>query len=123
MAIFDDLRNNLPTILAAQNVGATILYTIVTPGTYDPGAGTTVPTTGGQSLTNSIIEDVSGIELMLGVVEVGDKKISVPAADFAGTPTPGDRITYRSLTYLVQSVKAVEAGGAILLYEFNCRKA
>lgn len=105
--------------------GKEVLYQIVTAGAYDPATASAAPA-GEYQLMKAIVEDYSlqgsGQAFASGLVESGDKKLTIAGALFVEAPTPGDLVTIDGGVYTVLNVKAVYSGELVAIYEIQCRK-
>lgn len=123
MSLFDDLPDIIAEVLNDAELGfQTVTLTTTTPGTYDPATGTT---SGGSTSTQSVravVEDYKGLALLNGLIQAGDKKITLPAANLTTAPKPTDTVTVGSLTYAVVGVSTVQPGPAAVIYELQCRR-
>lgn len=122
MVDFSDVAALVSEVITSEGLGASVVLTTVTAGTYDPATGAATPSTSTATVT-AIIEEYDGAELMAGLGAAGDKRISVPAAQLSAAPKPSDKVTVSAITYAVVSVRTEEAGGVAILYVLQCRKA
>lgn len=122
MSLFDDLGVAAIVAEVMGDLGPEVTLSTVTQGAYDPATG--VATTSTTSLTvTAVVEDFRGIELLNGLVEVGDKKVSIAGAPLAAAPTPGDTVLIDATSYTVISVQTVKPGVEAILYVLQCRRA
>lgn len=56
------------------------------------------------------------------LVQVGDKKILLPALGLTLIPAPGDFLIVGAVTWTVKNVKALNPAGTPILYELNGRR-
>jgi hypothetical protein len=123
MVDFSAIADIIGAVITDQGLGASVTLTTVTPGTYNPATGTATPATT-TATVDAIIEDFKGWELANGLVQVGDKKVSIAASVLSAAPTPGDTVQIGAgLAYTVVSVSTTEAGGVPILYVLTCRRA
>lgn len=101
--------------------GATITYTTVTAGSYNPATSTATPSEASASV-KAVVETYSGVTFFSNLITAGDKKLTVPASSFAAEPKPGDKITLDSLVYTVIAVKQIFSGALAAIYEIAARK-
>lgn len=111
-----------------EEYGKEVSYTVTSPGVYDPATGAAAPA-GAPFTIKAIVEDYSlqgsGQGFASGLIEVGDKKLTVAAQseNMAGKePTTSDTIIVDGVTYTVQNVKKVYSGELVALYEIQGRK-
>lgn len=101
--------------------GKSISYQKVTSGEYDT-------TTGEAAVTNpsidikGIVENYKGQDFSSGLIEGGDKKVTVAAQAFAELPTTSDTITIDNLTYTIVGIKTVFSGDLPAIYELQARR-
>ena len=123
MGVFDDLPAIIADVLDDTSLGfQSVTLTSVTPGTYDPSTGTV---TGGSTTTTTlraVVEDFKGLELIAGLVQAGDKKVTIAGANVASEPKPTDTVTVGSVVYAVERVNAVAPGSSAVIYELTCRR-
>lgn len=123
MALFDDLPGLIAEVLADPDLGfQSVTLTSVTAGSYDPATGTTTPTTSTTSV-RAVVEDYKGLALLNGLIQAGDKKVTIAGANVATAPKPTDSVTVGGVTYAVISVATTQPGSAAVIYELQCRKA
>lgn len=104
--------------------GADLLYTIVSEGAYDPATSRNT-TSEIEAPVKAIVEDYSlqgsGQAYASGLVEAGDKKLTVAAQSFEVEPSPSDFFILNGSRYLVKNVKAVYSGQLVAAYEIQGR--
>ena len=136
MVDFAEIADLISDVVIDEGLGASVTITRTTPGAYDPATGTTAaPSTATQTII-APVEDYKGLELVAGMqgglIQAGDKKVSLPAASLTWAPIVGDpppdpaptfSITVGGLTYAIQAVSTTEAGGVAILYVCQCRRA
>jgi len=123
MALFDDLPDIIADVLDDAGLGfQSVTLTSITAGTYDPATGTV---SGGSTSTTSlraVVEDFKGLELISGLVQAGDKKVTIAGANVASVPKPTDTVTAGGVVYSVERVNTVAPGSAAVIYELHCRR-
>lgn len=122
MVDFSEIADLIADVVTDEGLGASATYTSITPGSYDTATGAATPSTSSQTV-QAIVEDFKGLTLMSGLVQAGDKKISIPAASLTATPKPTDRIAVGGITYTVERVMDEQAGGVAILHVLHCRRA
>jgi len=122
MVDFSDIAALVADAITSEGLGASVTYTSVTPGTYDTATGAATPGTSTETV-DAIIEDFKGLSLMSGLIQIGDKKVSIAAASLTVTPKPADRITVGAVAYTVERVMDEQAGGVAILHVLHCRRA
>lgn len=86
---------------------------------YDPATGGSV-----ESITSfaikAIIEDYKGTDFASGLIQQGDKKITIPAVGIE-KPKPGYTMTFDSMTFQVVRVTETWSGEQVAVYEIQVR--
>ncbi len=102
--------------------GKLISYARVTNLDYNPATATA----GGYEDAvdvKAIIEEYNGHSFVSGLIERGDKKVTVAAQSFPdGAPTANDRTVIDDTTYIVVGVKTTYSGELAALYELQVRR-
>lgn len=102
--------------------GKPISYARVTKLGYNPATGTA----GGYEdffPVKAIVEEYNGQSFVVGLVERGDKKLTVAAQAFTdGLPTANDRVELDNEFYSVVGVKTTYSGELPALFELQVRK-
>ena len=104
-----------------EKFGATITYTVVTAGAYDPATSTATPTTANLTV-KAVVETFSGTVFFSDLIVAGDKKLTVPASSFSAEPKPGDKVTLDAVVYTVIACKPIFSGALAAVYEIAARK-
>lgn len=124
MVDFTEIADLVSDIVTDEGLGAFVTLTTITPGAYDPATGTTGAATTASQTVSGIVEDFKGVELLMGLVQAGDKKVSIPAAALTTAPKPTDTVTISGVAHLiVAEPEKVEAGGVVILHVLRCRRA
>ena len=116
-----DLRARASAVRLLLKYGKQVTLTIVTEGTYNPTTGDMSGASTTTQTPNALIEDFPGVDYVNGLVEKGDKRITI-AADGYTEPKPNDTFTVDSLVYKVISVSTVWSGEQAALYASQVRK-
>lgn len=101
--------------------GVDVLYTYVTPGTYDPA-------TGGVSLSTfdfpvRAVVNSAGRELKDGAwVEREGHRLNIAAAGLPAPPKANDQLVFGGVAYLVAKVDATWAGAEVASYNLFVQK-
>lgn len=119
MSLIENLSDVAATLIA--QFGFSVTITRQAQGAYTPATATALPV-GTAMVVFAIIEDVKGTELAAGLVEVGDRKFTIPGDGLAFTPTPGDLI-YDGAEWRARSVRAPIVGTATPLFEIFAGRA
>ena len=101
--------------------GKQVTLTRVTEGTYDPATGDVSDGSNTTQTVAALIKDFNGIELLSGVIQQGDRNVSVAALN-ATEPQIGDTMTIDSLVYNVLAVKSIWSGEKTAVYQLQVRK-
>lgn len=101
--------------------GASVTYTQVTAGAYNPATSSATPTTV-ASTVKAVVETFAGTHFFSELIIAGDKKFTCPASSFSSEPKPGDTVTLDSIVYTVVAVKAIFSGALAAIYEIAARK-
>ena len=102
--------------------GKTVAYAHTGPGTYDPETSISTPGAPVNLTLPAIIEEYRGLELTSGLVQAGDKKVSIAGAEFVTAPQPTAAITVDGQAYTVVEVAAIYSGSNVALYTLKCRR-
>jgi hypothetical protein len=116
-----DIRARATADKLIGKFGKQVTLTRITEGTYNPDTG---ELSGGSTTTQTVaalVKDFNGIELLSGVIQVGDRKIKISALQVT-EPQIGDTVTIDSLVYNVLAVKSIWSGEKVAIYELQVRK-
>ena len=91
----------------------------VTPGVYNPTTGTVSETTSGNEI-RGVLDAVNAREVN-ELVQAGDKKLLVAAADLAGVPTTVDKVLISSVMHQIIQVTTIEQDNEPITYELILR--
>lgn len=118
--IFPDLALEL-----IEEFGKVIQYVTIKDGVYDVATARNV-TTAIPSEPKAIVEDYSlqgsGQGYASGLIEAGDKKLTVAALAFDPDPTTGDKFGLDGTVYTVQNVKTTYSGEEKAIHEIQGRR-
>jgi hypothetical protein len=117
MTLANPLRKVASKLMARFGGEATIRR--VTPGIYNPTTGTATETTSDTEL-RGVLEDVALREVN-DLIQAGDKRLIVAAADTAATPTMADRVIIGERTLQVIEVRTIEQDNTAITYELILR--
>jgi len=104
--------------------GKKINFTVVTQTAYDPttgAAGTTEVMTAIKGLVSDYNKMADGAAFVSGLVQEGDKKITLAGASLLVVPKPSDKVSFDTSVMTVLNVKATFAGEVAALYELHVR--
>jgi hypothetical protein len=91
----------------------------ITPGVYNPTTGTVSESTSDTAL-RGVLEDVALREVN-DLIQAGDKRLIVAAADTAAVPTTADRVIISSRSLQVIEVRTIEQDNEPITYELILR--
>lgn len=106
--------------------GKVVVFNVNPLGVYNVATATNVVVA--EPLTiKAVVEDYSlinsGQGYADGLIEVGDKKLTVAASSFASKPTSSDTFVLDAEQFNVVNVKAIYSGELAALYEVQGRRA
>ena len=91
----------------------------VTPGVYNPTTGT-VSESISDITVRGVLEDINLREVN-DLIQAGDKRLIVAAADTAAVPTMADRVIIAGRTLQVIEVRTIEQDNEPITYELILR--
>jgi hypothetical protein len=91
----------------------------VTPGVYNPTTGTVSEVTA-DTVVRGVLEDVNVREVN-DLIQAGDKRLLIAAADTAAVPTTADRVIISSRSLQVIEVRTIEQDNEPITYELILR--
>ena len=91
----------------------------ITVGAYDPATGTAAETAA-DTAVRGILEDINLREVN-DLIQAGDKRLTVAAADVANAPTPADKVLISSVVHQVITVKTIEQDNEAITHELILR--
>jgi hypothetical protein len=117
MTLANPLRKVASKLMAKFGGVATLRR--VTPGVYNPTTGT-VSETSSDTALRGVLEDVNLREVN-DLIQAGDKRMIIAAADTAAVPTMADRVIIGSRTLQVIEVRTIEQDNQPITYELILR--
>jgi len=117
MTLANPLRKVASKLMA--KFGGTATIRRVVPGTYNPTTGTVSETTT-DTAVRGVLEDVNLREVN-DLIQAGDKRLMIAAADVANPPTTADRVIIESRTLQVVEVRTIEQDNQPITYELILR--
>jgi len=117
MSLANPLRKVASKLMARFGGVATLRR--VTLGAYNTTTGTAAETTTDTEL-RGVLEDVNLREVN-DLIQAGDKRLIVAAADTAATPTMADRVIIGGRTLQVIQVRTIEQDNTAITYELILR--
>jgi hypothetical protein len=117
MTLANPLRKVASKLMAKFGGVATIRR--VTPGIYNPTTGT-VSESISDITVRGVLEDVNLREVN-DLIQAGDKRLLIAAADTAAPPTMADRVIISNRTLQVIEVRTIEQDNTAITYELILR--
>jgi hypothetical protein len=117
MTLANPLRKVASKLMARFGGVATIRR--VTPGVYNPTTGTVSEATI-DTAVRGVLEDVNLREVN-DLIQAGDKRLLIAAADTAAPPTMADRVIIGGRTLQVIQVRTIEQDNEPITYELILR--
>lgn len=117
MALAGPLRKVASKLMA--KFGGTATIRRVVPGVYNPTTGTVSETTTDTSV-RGVLEDVNLREVN-DLIQAGDKRLLIAAADIANPPTAADEAIIEGITYQTVQVRTIEQDNTAITYELILR--
>ena len=91
----------------------------ITAGAYNPTTGTAAETVT-DTAVKGVLEDVNRREVN-DLVQAGDKRLIIAAADTAAVPTPADRVIINGRSLQIIQVRTIEQNNEPITYELILR--
>ena len=117
MALASPLRKVASKLMAKFGGVATIRR--VTTGAYNTTTGTVTETTT-DTAVRGVLEDVNLREVN-DLIQAGDKRLLIAAADIANPPTTADEAIIEGITYQTVQVRTIEQDNIPITYELILR--
>jgi hypothetical protein len=117
MSLANPLRKVASKLMARFGGVATLRR--VTPGVYNPTTGTISEVTSDTAI-RGVLEDVALREVN-DLIQAGDKRLIIAAADTAAVPTTADRVVISGRTLQVIEVRTIEQDNEPITYELILR--
>ena len=117
MALANPLRKVASKLMA--KFGGTATIRRITIGAYNPTTGTAAETTS-DTVLRGVLEDVSVREVN-DLIQSGDKRLTVAAADVANAPITSDKVLIASVVHQVIRVTTVEQDNEPITHELILR--
>ena len=117
MTLASPLRKVASKLMAKFGGVATIRR--VTPGIYNPTTGTASETTA-DTAVRGVLEDVNVREVN-DLIQSGDKRLTVAAADVTTAPSTADRVLIGGITHQVIRVTTIEQDNTAITHELILR--
>ena len=117
MALANPLRKVASKLMA--KFGGTATIRRITIGAYNHTTGTAAETTS-DTVLRGVLEDVNVREVN-DLIQSGDKRLTVAAADVAAVPSTADRVLIGGVTHQVIRVTTVEQDNEPITHELILR--
>jgi hypothetical protein len=117
MALASPLRKVASKLMARFGGVATIRR--VATGSYDPATGT-IAETNTDTTVRGVLEDVN-IREVNELVQAGDKRLIVAAADLTTAPTTVDKVLINSVVHQIIRIQTIEQDNTAITYEMILR--
>lgn len=117
MALATSLRNIASKLVGKFGGAATIRR--VTLGAYNTATGAAAETTA-DTVVNGVLEDVNLREVS-DLIQAGDKRLTVAAADLANPPTTADRVLIGNIAHQIIRVTTIEQDNTPITHELILR--
>lgn len=117
MTLSGPLRKVASKLMAKFGGEATIRR--VTIGAYNATTGTAAETTA-DTVVRGVMEDVNVREVN-DLIQSGDKRLTVAAADVAAVPTTADRVIVSAVTHQIIRVTTIEQDNTPITHELILR--
>ena len=117
MSLSSPLRKVASKLMAQFGGVATVRR--ITMGAYDPATGTAAETAA-DTVVRGVLEDVNSREAN-DLIQAGDKRLTVAAADLANAPITADKVLISSVVHQIISVATTEQDNTAITYELILR--
>ena len=117
MALSGPLRKVASKVIT--KFGGEVTIRRITVGAYNTSTGTAAETTS-DTVLRGVLEDVSVREVN-DLIQSGDKRITVAAADVAAVPSTADRVLIGGVTHQIIRVTTVEQDNEPITHELILR--
>lgn len=117
MALATSLRKTASKLMLKFGGVATIRR--VTTGAYNTTTGTVSETTA-DTTVRGVLEDVRLSEVN-DLIQAGDKRLLIAAADVTNAPTTADKVLISSVTNQIIEVRTIEQDNTAITYELILR--
>ena len=117
MALSGPLRKVASKVIT--KFGGEVTIRRITVGAYNTSTGTAAETTS-DTVLRGVLEDVNVREVN-DLIQSGDKRLTVAAADVAAVPSTADRVLIGGVTHQVIRVTTVEQDNTAITHELILR--
>ena len=115
------LANSLRSVASKlmSKFGGDAIIRTVTTGVYNPATGTASESTSDVTI-KGVVEDVNAREVN-DLVQAGDRRLTIAAADVAAAPTTADKVVISNVVHQVIRVTTIEQDNQPITYELILR--
>jgi hypothetical protein len=117
MTLASPLRKVASKLMARFGGVATIRR--IATGSYDPATGT-IAETNTDTTVRGMLEDVN-IREVNELVQAGDKRLIIAAADLTTAPTTVDKVLINSVVHQIIRIQTIEQDNTAITYEMILR--
>ena len=117
MALANPLRKVASKLMA--KFGGVVTINRVTAGVYNPTTGTASEVVAG-TVVRGVMEDVNVREVN-DLIQSGDKRLTIAAADLATAPSTADRVAVGAVTHQIIRVTTIEQDNTPITHELILR--
>lgn len=117
MALAGSLRKTASKLMS--KFGGDVTIKVITVGVYNPTTGTASESTA-DTTVKGVLEDVNAREVN-DLVQAGDRRLTIAAADVSAAPTTADKVVISSVVHQVIRVTTIEQDNQPITYELILR--
>ena len=117
MALAGSLRKTASKLMS--KFGGDVTIRVITVGAYNPTTGTASESTADTTI-KGVIEDVNAREVN-DLVQAGDRRLTIAAADVSAAPTTADKVVISSVVNQVIRVTTIEQDNQPITHELILR--
>jgi len=117
MALAASLRKTATKLMS--KFGGDVTLRTVTSGVYNPTTGTASEATSDATI-KGVLEDVNAREVG-DLIQAGDRRLTIAAADVSAVPTTADRVVISGVTYQVIRITTIEQDNQPITHELILR--
>jgi hypothetical protein len=117
LALANPLRKVASKLMA--KFGGVVTINRVTAGVYNPTTGTASEVVAG-TVVRGVMEDVNVREVN-DLIQSGDKRLTIAAADLVVAPSTADRVMVGSVTHQIIRVTTIEQDNTAITHELILR--
>jgi len=117
MALVTPLRKVASKLMA--KFGGEVTIRVITPGAYNTTTGAITESTS-DTTVRGVLQDVNAREVN-ELIQAGDKRLMIAAADVAAVPNTADRVIISSVSHQIIQVTTIEQDNTAITYELILR--